>query len=244
MPLVSEGYVYVSNEDVGVMAHATAGAKISLHERRPPWIVVDHSINSIVVAMAREALRVAITDAVGIEQASTRTRYTRAFEVRVVEEISPSRLFGERGDAVCTVIAGAGLLELAQIHLLAQTRHPDAAEAYSRAWNDWLAAVGGTDAHRGENLHGTLAISGGGCRSPINCGLTVLYQTISDRAEKLVGSTAFILNEDGDKYFEPTWAAASLALLETAMAFGAPLVSETDRQIMSAAWYSVIHEHP
>ena len=99
-------------------------------------------------------------------------------------------------------------------------------------------------AYKNDNLQGTLAIPAGGSRSPINSGLTVLHQTISNRAEKLVGSTAFVVDEDGNKYLEPTWAIASDALLEAAMAFGAERVSESDRQFMSAAWLSVFQEEP
>ncbi|MCX5658596.1 MAG: hypothetical protein NTW19_02605 [Planctomycetota bacterium] len=245
MPVVSEGYVYVADDDDGVMARAIAGARISLKDRRSPWIVVYHSVNSICVAQWPGKLwRVSIIDAKYIEQANSSARYTRAFEVAVLEGLPLSRLFGERGEAVCSVISRSSRLELSEMHLLAGTRHPEAAEAYSRVWNDWLTSVGGTEAYRGENLQGTLGILAGGSQSPINDGLMVLYETISIRAEKLTGSAAFIVNEDGDKYLEPAWAAASVALLEAAMAFGAQVVSESDRQIMSAAWHSVFPEDP
>src|SRR5688572_26242955 len=106
MPLTSEGYVYVHDEGAGAMASASPGQRIRLPERRAPWIVVDHSINSIVVARWPGRLwRVAVTDAAGIEQVSAYARYTRAFEVKVLEELPVSQLFGERGEAVCSVIA-------------------------------------------------------------------------------------------------------------------------------------------
>ena len=238
MSLVSEGYVYVSSEDAGVLAHARAGMTISLQDRRPPWIVVDHSIGSIIVARWPGKLwRVRVADVDGIEQASVAARYTRAFSVEIIDGIPVSRLFGERGEAVCSVIEKATNLELSQIQLLARARDPAAADAYSRTWNDWLAAVGESAPYRDEDLRGTLAIPAGG--SPVQCGLTVLYQTISKRAADLAGSSAFIVDDDGNKYLEPTWSAAAGALLEAAMAFGAPLVSDSDRLIMSKAWHLV-----
>ena len=185
----------------------------------------------------------AVTDAAGIEQVSAHARYTRAFEVKILEELPVSRLFGERGEAVCSVIARSDRLELPQVHLLAGARHPDASKAYSRAWDKWLAEVGGTGAYEGEDLQGALAISAGGSQSPINHGLIVLHHTVFNRAKKLVGSSAFIVDDDGTHHLEPTWAAASHALLESAMAFGAPSVSDADRRIMTAAWYSVFSDN-
>jgi hypothetical protein len=254
MPSTVEGFVYVPDEDNGIMAKARAGARISLSDRRPPWIVVDHSIDSVLIARWPGRLwRVRIVDpvndddvrAAGAGKLLPSAGYKRAIAVDVVEEIQSSRLFGVQGEAVCVVIAQASQLDLAQAKSLAEARHPDAGKAYSDAWNTWLISVGGTSSHRGEDLTGTLGISAGGFRSPINCGFSVLHRTISIRAESLAGGSAFVIDEEGERYLEPTWSAASAALLEAAMAFGAPSLSrEEDEHIMASAWRSVIGPDP
>ncbi len=246
MQSAAGGYVYVPDEDDGVLARACTGATIRLSERCPPWIVVDHSIESVIVARWPGKLwQVTIIDAEGVEQASKDARYTRAIAVEVCGEIPASRLFGEHGGAVCSVIARGSRLDLVLIQALANARHPEAGQAYSRAWNNWLAEVGSASDYQGQNLAGTLGIAAGGKRSPINCGFTVLHRAIWERAESLVGSSAFLFDEEGEQYFEPTWSSASDAMLEAAMAFGAPMLSgREDRLIQLAAWRAVFGGDP
>lgn len=45
-----EGYVYVPEESQEPMKQASRGARVSLPERKPPYIVMDHGLASVVVA--------------------------------------------------------------------------------------------------------------------------------------------------------------------------------------------------
>jgi hypothetical protein len=241
MPSTGKGYVYVPDEYDGVFACACPGAIIRLGERRPPWIVVDHSIESVIVARWPGKLwQVRIVDSDGVEQVSTCARYTRAIAVQVCDEIPVSRLFGEHGDVVCSVITQANHLDPILIPALANARHPDAGQAYSRAWNNWLIKLGSASESPEGDVAGTRGISGPEKGSPINHGFEVLHRAIWNRADSLVGSSAFRIDEEGERYFEPTWSSASCALLEAAMAFGAPTLSTAeDRLIQLAAWHTV-----
>ena len=234
----NEGYVYVSDAEGGVLAQASAGARVSLPNREPPWIVVDHAVDTVIVAPWPGRLwRVRIVDADGVAQVSAHANYTCAVAVDVLEELPASRLFGEHGDAVCSVLARAAQLDAIQANVLARARHPDAAAAYSRAWDRWLAAVDPSSIHRGDDLGATLDIQAGSRMSPINRGFIIIHRTVSDRAASLLGPSAFIVDEEGDQWLEPTWSAAAAALTEAAMAFGAPtLCSEGDRIILTTAW--------
>lgn len=240
------GYVYVPDEDDSVLSRGQTGAIVRLRERRPPWIVVDHSIDSIIVARWPGKLwSVTVVDTEGIEQVSNDARYTRAMAVEICGEIPATRLFGEHGRGVASVIAQASRLDPVLVGELAQSRHPDAGQAYTRAWKRWLAAIGSPSDFGDSNLTGTLGIGAAGKRSPINCGFTVLHHAVWKRAESLVGSSAFLVDDEGERFLEPTWASASCALLEAAMAFGAPLFSEpADRLIQSIAWRAVFDDDP
>jgi hypothetical protein len=239
-----EGYVYVPDVENGPLSRASVGSTVRLSDRCPPWIVVDHSIASVIVATWPGKLwRVMNIDSDGVDQVSEHAPYTRAFAVTVCGEISTSRLFGAHGDDVCSVISQAAQLDFAVVQSLADARHPAAGQAYSRAWHNWLAELDRDSDYQGQNLAGTLGIGEPGRRSPINCGLTVLHRVIWDRADSLVGPSAFLSDEESEPCFNPTWASASAAMLEAAMAFGAPLLSgREDRLILLRAWQTVFDD--
>lgn len=251
---VTEGYVYSDKTDT-VMAPARPGLRIAKKNRRPPHIVVSSTIQSLVVALWPGRLwRVRIVDPVteADEDAAPPVGFTNAVAVDVLEEIPAARLFGPQGEKVCAVLARALQLDWDQARSFAKARHPDAGKAYSRAWSNWLLSVGvaspfrvdfmsvvDTSPLRDTDFTGVLGTSAHPS-SPISSGLKVLHRTIRDRAEETEGSKALIVHDDGEESFEPVWLTACYALLEAAMALGAPEVSAAeDRRIMCKAWNSV-----
>jgi hypothetical protein len=235
------GYVYAPDADPGLLAKAAPREIVSKLDRSPPWIVVDHSIETAIVARWPGRLyRVVVLDAEGIEQASAYANYTRAVAVQVCEEVPAWRLFGDHGAAVSAVISFAARLEPSTARLLADLRHPLAAQANSRAWNRWLNGTGVRSEHEESDFSGTLAAGPGPSRSPINYGLTVTYRTVWDRAEALLGSVAFVDDAEGERTLVPIWSSAADALLDAALALGAPsIVTGEDAIILTAAWRSV-----
>jgi hypothetical protein len=236
-----DGYVYAPDADPGLLAGAAPGAIVRKSDRSPPWIVVDHAIESAVIARWPGRLyRVVVLDAEGIEQASAHAKYTRAVAVQVCDEVPASRLFGDHGEAVATVISFAARLELPTARLLAELRHPLGDQAYSRAWCRWLNRTGVGTANEESDYSMTLAAGPGPSRSPINYGLTLTYQAVWDRADAVLGSGAFVDDEEGERTLAPVWSSAAAALLDAAMALGAPsMVTEEDAVILTAAWRSV-----
>ena len=198
-------------------------------------MVVDHSIESVVVAKWPGRLwRVAVLEA-AVEQALPGANYTRAVSVKVIEEHPVSTLFGSNGELVCRVIEAAGAVVLEDVTLLAEAVHPEARRVYSRIWSRWL----GRPAADGDESHAdALAAPGNaGGRSPIGSGFTVLHSVLTGRARTLVGDAAFVMDDGGDPVFAPIWASAADAFLHAAMAFGAPeLISLSDREVLTAAW--------
>ena len=66
-----------------------------------------------------------------------------------------------------------------------------------------------------------------------------MYQVVWDRAETVAGSAAFVEDDEGEREFGPVWGAAASALLDAAMALGAPEFVSTDAAILTAAWKGV-----
>ncbi len=236
-----KGYMYEPDTDFGLLAGAAPGAIVRKPDRSPPWIVVDHSVGSAVIARWPGRLyRVGVIDAEGIEQVSASANFTRAVAVQVLEEVPASYLFGDHGEAVSAVLSFADRLELPTARLLADLRHPQAAQAYSRVWYWWLNRTGVRPANDESDFSGTLAAGPGPSRSPINCGLTLTYRAVWDRADSLLGSEAFVDDEEGERSLAPVWSSAAAALLDAALAVGAPsIVTEEDAVMLTAAWRTV-----
>lgn len=240
------GYAYVPDDAPGVLSEATPGATVRKPDRSPPWIVVDHAIESALIARwPGKMWSVVVLDADGVEQASASAHYTRAIAVRVIEEVPAAQLFGERGEEVVAVLSFASRLDAATAERLAGLRHPEADQAYSRAFWRWLDRSGGGSAHGPSDLSGTLAAGSGPSRSPLNCGLSLVYRAVWDRAEVVVGPGAFVKDDEGERSLTPVWETAAATLLDAAIALGAPSnVTEEETAILTAAWRSAVDLPP
>lgn len=238
-----EGFVYVPDVEDGPMRNAIIGSTIRNPNRKPPWIVVDHSLASTLVAKwPGRSWKAEVIEAAP-EQPYSPTKYTRAVAVRVLGEESVARLFGPHGAAVCEVIKKARALELEQVQLLANVNNPLSREAYSRAWNRWLDQVDPASPHRGEDLGDALQIHATDTCSPTGHGFSVVCSVLADRARTLVGDAAIFVDDEGEVAFAPEWSLAQDALLGAAMAFGAPeFVSPEDRHLLTSAWVHVFGE--
>jgi hypothetical protein len=232
-----DGYVYVPDSNPGAFASAARGVVIGNPDRSPPWIVVNHAIEWALVARWPGRLyRVVVLDVDGIEQVSADAHYTRAFAVKVIDEVPASCLFGEHGEAVAAVLSFASRVDGATARRLAEHRHPEADRAYSRAFRRWLDLIGCGSVHAESDFSGTLSAGLGPSRSPLNCGLALIHRVVSDRAEVVDGPEAFVEDEDGERTLGPVWQTAASALLDAAMALGAPSLVSEDAAVLTAAW--------
>lgn len=246
-----EGFVYVPEESKEAMKQASQGARVSLSDGKPPFIVVDHYLESIVVAKwpgrlwrvrILEPLTKEAEQAAGVATLIAGASYTRALSVEVLDEIPIARLFGARGEAVCAIISQARQMQMEQVHSLAAARHPAAGATYAGLWKKWLASISHVTSTDPPDDVATVSVFVGPGRpkSPVNEGFSVLYQEMISRAESVSGAAAFI-EEDEDRYLEPIWSAATKTLLDATMAYGAPhLCSQEDCNVLTQAWRSVI----
>jgi hypothetical protein len=247
-----EGFVYVTDDDPGPMAAAVAGRRIAKASLEPPWIVVDHAMERVLVARWPGRLfRVRVVPARTEAERATMARaaeelqpdagYTRALAVDVLEELPASSLFGRHGDAVAEVIDSGRVLTEPVARQLADARHPEARSAYRKAWKRWLSGQSDGSPHEHEDHSGTLAIAGAGqVGSPIGHGLLVVARVVWDRAHQLAGAAAGLLDEEGEEELVEPWSGAQDALLHAALAFGAPeLADEPARAALTASWVAV-----
>ena len=121
---------------------------------------------------------------------------------------------------------------------LAAARQPDADQAYSRGWQRWLNRQPNGAPYRNSDHSHVLAVPGAGPDgSPVGHGLTVLWTCVTDGARRYAGSAAFAADAEGDEILLDPWSTAASALLDVAMAVGAPdLVDSADAARLTAAW--------
>ena len=237
------GFVYVANAHDGPMAHAEPGLTVRIPGRGPPWIAVDHELCSVVVARWPGKLwAVEIVDPItngdlkAANQVGLRpdAGYTRSVAVEILHAVPVATLFGPHGEQVCAVIEAAAALTLAEAMRLGESRHRDAGDAQGRIWRRWLVRENIPLDRYSDDLGGTLAIGVSKTGSPIGQGLRVIHGVVGRRAEALAGSSVWLVDEadpEGAWLAEP-WCAASIALLDAALAFGAPeLASSADHEL-------------
>jgi hypothetical protein len=248
---VVDGFVYVSDDDPGPMAGAAAGTTVTKTSLAPPWIVVDHTLDTVIVARWPGRLfRVTSVEPTGADQRAALTSaaeglradagYSRVLAVAVREELPATVLFGAHGEVVATVIGAAGRLDADTAVRLLAARHPGAREAYGRAWSRWLSGQPQHCEQQDDEHSLTLAVHGVGRTSaPVGDGFTVLWDAVTASVRRCAPQSLSV-DADGEWALAEPWASAGAALLEAAMAFGAPeLVDVADAAALTGAWRSV-----
>lgn len=244
--------MYVADDSPGPMRYARVGERVRLPSAEPPWIVVDHSVHRVlVVRWPGRLFRVASVPPADDEERAALARaaanlradagYTRAIAVDILAELPAATLFGPHGAAVVELLAYADQLAEPAARDLAAARHPEADRAYDRAWRRWLAGQPNGAAYRDGDQAGVLAVPGAGSvGSPIGHGLTVLWRRVAETARRVAGPAAFEVDEDGDEVLLDPWSTAAAALLDAALALGAPeLVDAADADRLASAWRTV-----
>lgn len=251
-PREATGFVFVSGTSRDCLKAATAGTRVTLPTFTPPWIVVEHSLERVpvtrwpgrlfrarVVPPVTDEERAAMARAAG--GLSSGAGFTRAIAVDLLAELSPSVLFGPHGDNVIRVLEAGLALDEEGARKLASARHPEAAEEYHKAWDRWLVDQPEGEHYRNQDHASTLSIPGAGpSRSPIGHGFSLIWWVVTKSAQHRGRARSFTLDEDGDPALADPWESALSALLDTAMACGAPHLSDSEAAtVLSTAWHAV-----
>ena len=244
--LATSGYIYVPAAEAGPLTSARPGATVAIEGRGPPWIVVDHELERVIVpSWPGRLLHVRVAEAASEKEQNrlggaprAEAAYTRAVSIEVIDELPAHTLFGPQGAAVASVIEATATITPEMAKRLSEFRHGEIAEACARVWQRWMAQSG-IDRLPVSDWVGTLAVPGNGLASPVNAGLMVTQKAMFDQAVAEAGADATQTEGDNVWLVEP-WNGAALAAVEAAMAFGAPKVcGRWDARILSHAWLSV-----
>jgi len=127
----------VSERDFAGAAYPQPGVRVRGTGGNPPWLVVDHYIDRMVV----NRWPVWLWRVTEIEAAPPGSQvsewYTRAISVRIVRELPAWLLFGDHGEEVTRVIDAASRLGDEGATVLAVGRPDAAGHVYAEAWRRW-----------------------------------------------------------------------------------------------------------
>jgi hypothetical protein len=160
--------------------------------------------------------------------------------VRILRRLPSHELFGPNGEAVSWIVDRSSNLTREEAEILARNRASEAGRAYSRAWQNWDQLP--EDKRVFEDWEGIIGAGGTSPVSPIRRGLSAVFNAVCTRALEIDGENAWFTEdgpdeEDPDMHLIEPWAAASLCLIEAAMALGAPhLLPPEDRALLTAPW--------
>lgn len=245
LPHGPDGYVYVADTHTDTGASALKAARTRSVVRNasggPPWIVVSHSLDSVVVARwPGRLLRVEIIEP-ATKQPAAYANYTRAVAVSVVAEVPAIQLFGQQGEKMAEILYRSAHLTFDEAVALSAANNRLLQEIYSQAWNAWLAEVDPQSPHLGGDHGGTLQIFAGRQVSPVGYALTLIYHEVSKKAESVPRIAGATDESEGAAPLGTPWQGAVDALLNAAMALGAPqLLTSEQAATMTAPWRTVM----
>ncbi|TKA10945.1 hypothetical protein [Actinacidiphila oryziradicis] len=244
-----EGFVFVDEEAPGYLK-AAAGARVVLPSFEPPYILVGRTLEQVfaqhwpgrlfrarVVPGATDEERAAMARA----NTGANTGFARAIAVDLLEEIPPSVLFGPRGDAVVRVLEAGLALDEERARRLASARDTTAGLEYGKAWGRWLADQPNGAPYRTWRHGSALAYPGAGpSRSPVGYGFLAIHHVVLTAARSCAGSDSLTVDEDGNEVLGEPWTSALFALLDAAMRFGAPQLTDGPvGEVLARAWNTV-----
>ncbi|QDQ88375.1 hypothetical protein FMZ60_12775 [Alcaligenaceae bacterium SJ-26] len=232
-----QGFVYESREDTTTHIGAAAIGQIITQEDAPPYIVVYHDIENILVTRWPGRLWHVKILATAQDQPATQANYTRATSIEVCEERSAARLFGPRGETVGSIQDLIPNLTLAQIEHLAHHATSAISSDYDAAWETWLAHAHPSDTPPEAQSVGVLTMNSNQLHSPLGYAFTLAHAQYCKRVRALAGSDAFEADEDGDEWLRAPWSEALTTLLAVIMGLGAPHLYEAENTaLMTKVW--------
>ncbi len=234
------GFIYIADERRDLrFAGAVPGDEIRNETRDAPWIVVDRTLDGVLVTSWPGSLwEVEVLDA--IRPQNHEGDYTRAVAVRILRTVPPHELFGPHGEAVAWILDRAIELTREEAETLSQHRAANAGLLYSRAWMNWDGLP--DDKRVFEDWEGIIGAGGTVPVSPVGRGLSAIFNSVCATAIRLFGDNAWYTTDgpdvdDPDMHLAEPWFTASLCLIEAAMALGAPhLIPDSDRTTLTAPW--------
>lgn len=221
-----KGYVYYSVEEDKRFSVAKAGDIIKNDSNLPPWIVVNHDLNAIIVTeWPGKLFEVEVlnqSEEKNLNKGLAKdVSYTRTLGVKITREISLENLFGDNGVNICQIIDRTRNITETEVKALSKYKNDYSREIYSKAWEKWIGIHSKESDHATDKHYDTLKFFTSNNRdssSPIKQGLVIIANQLDSRAREILGQRAFVI-EKGEQYLISEWADAMEKLLHAGMAY-------------------------
>lgn len=233
---------------------AKVGEEIIHPTQAPPWIVVVHHVEDVLVTRWPGRLfLVQVLDPAAETHLMDGIRkdagYTRTCGVRILEELPLAKLFGENGDRICQILEFTRRLTEEQVDQLSGYDLSSSDQIYDQVWRKCSApqSDGGIPVLGAYRSVLKSALIDGKYGSPIGEGLSVVYALFHARAKELAGDAAFGIDERDDDEDDgvsllPKWSQACDALLHAAMSYAPdPLLTAPEKSLLRQPVDEVFH---
>lgn len=246
-----QGYVYISNDKNELFANAKVGDLIIKKDKKPPFIVVDHSLDTkIITQWPGKLFKVEVINPSKEKKINKGLVkdiwYTRTFGVKILGEVEIKELFGDNGQDIVQII---NLTRTISEHKVLQLSNFDKgmnSELFQKAWRNWILIYDKNHPFVNEDHFNTIKIALKNQRysSPIKEGLSIISSQFDIRVRELVGDSAFEIDEDGEFYLQPIWAKAVEKILHAGMSYASDnILSESERKTLRAPFSEVFELH-
>ncbi|PCJ35638.1 MAG: hypothetical protein COA99_13675 [Moraxellaceae bacterium] len=244
------GFLYVTENDDLKLFESLVGGKFIKPDRNPPWLVVNHELDGVLVTeWPGRLLKVQVlnqSNEKDINKGLVKgVHYTRTLGVEILEELSTEVLFNPKGSMITRILDFASTMNEDDVNKLSEFEITKASKIYSNAWDEWLKIMEPESIHLNQNHSNTLAIFANNSRSTLNQSFSVISNIVGKRAVKILGKNAYTIDEDDESILDKSWSHASTILLQAAMAYnGREFITNEEIAILLTPWNSVANISP
>ena len=244
-----KGYVYSGDDEDGLFVDAKIGDLIIKQNKKPPYIVVDHTLaTKIITKWPGKLFHVEVINEKNEKDINKGlvkdVWYTRTFGVKILDEISLESVFGENGKAIKNLIDLTRNIEIEEVELLANYDTESNRPVLNKAWRNWVRMTDKEYEFFDEDYSDTLKMSPKNQvhSSPIREGLSIISSQFDIRARELVGESAFEIDDEGEIFLRPKWRAAVETLLQAGMSYESDnLITNEEKELLQRPMIEVFN---
>ena len=243
-----QGYIYTSKDENELFGNAKVGDTVIKKDKKPPFIVVDHSLDTkIITQWPGKLFKVEVINPSRekrINEGLVKDAcYTRTFGVKILEEVEIKELFGDNGEKIEIIINLTRNITEDNVLELSKFDKGMNSELFTKAWQNWIKIYDSNHPFVNDDHFDTIKLAPKNQRysSPIKEGLSIISSQFDIRARELVGDSAFGVNNDGEIYLQPIWAKALEKILHAGMSYASDnILTESERKKLRVPFKEVL----
>lgn len=231
---------YLSDEKIELFKTAKVGDNIIKQEKTPPYLVVDHDLDKIIITTWPGKLyKVAVLNPSEEKQINTglvkNIWYTRTFGVKILEELPVEIIFGDNGLQIKQILDFIINITEEQVSQLANYDVEQNQKIYSNAWNNWVSLTDKEYHNSSSDFEKVIQVfpKNQSRVSPIGQGLSIISTIFYQTARKLTQDEALEIDEEGEIHLKPKWSIASTHCLNAGMSYeDSNLITEDEKALL------------